>query len=141
MIEKNWTHRDQIIKMFSSAFKIKTMKAIKEVLSKTVSVISLMMFYRNRKIVVYKVIVSVIYSVIDNSICIDYLCILQNSYLLTTPSLGKTKFNVLSELGISEIRMNIISCHGLSKSTISTVILTCRSYFVPYYFPKVIFNC
>ena len=43
---------------------------------KYVSDISLMIFYHNRKTVVCKVIRYVIYSFIDNFICIDYLCIL-----------------------------------------------------------------
>ena len=33
--------------------------------------------------------------------------------------------------------MNIMSCHGFSKSSISTVILTCHSALVTYYLYKV----
>ena len=33
--------------------------------------------------------------------------------------------------------MDIMSCHGLSKYSISTVILTCRSALVTYYISKV----
>ena len=44
---------------------------------KYVSVFSLNFFDHNIKTVVYKVIGYVIYSFIDNLICLDYLCILQ----------------------------------------------------------------
>ena len=46
------------------------------------------------------------------------------------------KFNDFFGLGITEILMNIISCHGLSILTISKVILTFRSALVPYYSSK-----
>ena len=36
-----------------------------------------MMFYDNSKIIMYKVIGSVIYTIIDNYICIDYLGLFQ----------------------------------------------------------------
>ena len=48
--------------------------------------------------------------------------------------LGSTFF---SGLGIPEILMNIMSCHGFVKYSISKVILTCRNAIVPYYFSKV----
>ena len=47
----------------------------------------LIMFYLNRRTVVYKVIGYVICSFIDNFICLDYLGILKVSYLLTITSL------------------------------------------------------
>ena len=48
----------------------------------------------------------------------------------------KTKFKNLSGLGIPAILMNIMSCHGFYKSSISTVILTCRSYLISNYLSK-----
>ena len=44
--------------------------------------------------------------------------------------------NDFSGFGIPYILMNIMSCHGFSESTISTVILTCHSSLLPYYFSK-----
>ena len=44
-----------------------------------------------------------------------------------------TKFNSLCGLVIPGILMNIMSCHRLSKSSTSTVILTFRNSLVPYY--------
>ena len=45
----------------------------------------------------------------------------------------KTKFNNFSGLGIPDIFMNIMSCHGFVKYSISTVILTCFNAIVPHY--------
>ena len=71
MLEKHTKHREQVIKMFSSAFQEK-MKYIKDMLQKKyVLVLSLIVFYHNRTTVVYKVIGYIIYSFIDNLICLD----------------------------------------------------------------------
>ena len=62
ILEKHKTHREQVIKMFQSAFQEKTLKAIKYMLlKKYVLVISLIVLYDNMTKVVYKVIGSVIY--------------------------------------------------------------------------------
>ena len=37
---------------------------------------------------------------------------------------------------ISEILMNVMSCHGFSKDQLWTVILTCLSTLVPYHLSK-----
>ena len=49
----------------------------------------------------------------------------------------KTNFNDFSVLGITEILMNIMSCHSFSKLITSTVILTFRSALAPYYLSKI----
>ena len=56
--EKNRTHRYKVIKMFESSFKPVTVKLMKS----NVSVISFMMFYENRKIIMYKFIEYFIYN-------------------------------------------------------------------------------
>ena len=65
--------------MLEYAFKPVTLNSIKNQLTKSyVSVISFLMFYDNMKTMVYKVIGAVIYTIIDNYICLDYLGILQD---------------------------------------------------------------
>ena len=60
-------------------FDSKTMIPIKKVLRKDNNcVISLMMFYENIKIKILKVLSSVIYCIMENYVCADYLCCLQN---------------------------------------------------------------
>ena len=66
MLNKHRTHRDPAI-FFESAFKPVSVKSIKnELTENNVSVLSLVMFYKNRKIMIYKVIGVVIYTIIDN---------------------------------------------------------------------------
>ena len=76
-LKKHRTHREQVIKVFQSVFKLVTLKCIKNELLKILSVISLMMFYDNRKKLMYTVIGEVIYNIIDEYICLDYLGLLQ----------------------------------------------------------------
>ena len=59
--------------------------------------LSLIIFYDDKKTFVYKVIGSIIYSFIDNLLCLDYLCLdydylgIIKSYLLNTIFLKKTR--------------------------------------------------
>ena len=73
---------------------------------------------------------------IYNFICLDYMRILQEKWSAYDNKFGKIKFNDLYGLVITEIMMNIMSCHGFSESTISTVIFMCLSALVPHYFSK-----
>ena len=74
------THIQQVINMFESSLLPFTVKCIKNnLIKRNVSVISLMMFYDNRKIIVYKLIGSVIYTILENYICIDYLSLLRDN--------------------------------------------------------------
>ena len=116
--------------MFSSALQIKTMKSIKELFTKNVSVLSLMMFYHNRYTVVCKVIESVIYSFIDSFIFLIMCVCYKKSYLLTTKSL-KTKFNDL--LGWVFLKFWLISFHVMvfqywryKKWFLYAAVLLCR---------------
>ena len=64
--------------MFQSSLKLITLNCIKKYLSKNnVSVLSLIMFYENKKIPMYKVIEAVIYTIIDDSICLNSMGFIQ----------------------------------------------------------------
>ena len=77
-LKKHRTHREQVIKTFQSAFKLITLECIKNDISKNnVSVISLIVFHENRTILMYNVIGVVMYTIIDDYICLDYLGLLQ----------------------------------------------------------------
>ena len=109
--------------MFESEFKAVTVNSIKNELTKrNVSVITLMKFYDKSKIVIYKVIGSVIYTIVDNCICLDCLDFSKRSYRNMTITLKTPSSKIYTMLGILEILMNIILCHGFTKSSISTVI-------------------
>ena len=77
-ILKNIGHIDnRLSRFFNLHFKKNEIYQI-SVAEKYVLVISLIMFYHNRTTVLYKVIVFVIFSFIDNFIFLDYLVILQH---------------------------------------------------------------
>ena len=65
----------------------------------------------------YKVIGAVIYNIIDNYICIYYMGLLQYKMSKHNNRFEDTKFNNCYELGIPEILINIMSCHGFYKSS------------------------
>ena len=72
----------------------------------------------------FKVLSCVIYSIIDRYVCIDYLCteIKKISRLKRERSL-KTKhegmdYDNLFGIGIPDILLNILSCHGFKKMNI-----------------------
>ena len=79
--QKDRTHRYQVIKYFELSFKRVTIKSIKNELTKrNVSVLSLIMSYDNRKPMMYEVIEELMYHIIDNYICLDYLGFIQEIY-------------------------------------------------------------
>ena len=67
----------------------------------------------------------IVYNLIDNCVCIDYL--LCKSKTLSTiscnPTCKDTSFNILLGIGIPELLLNLVSYHGFTKKTNSTVIL------------------
>ena len=85
----------------------------------------------------YRVIGVVIYNTIDDYICPGYLGLLQENLSKNNNNFEGTKFNDSSGLVIPDFLMNIISCDGLSKSSILTVILTCHNALVSYYIFKI----
>ena len=52
-----------------------------------------MMFYYNRKILTYKFIGEVIYTIIDEYICLDYLGLFQGNLFKHGDNFKNTKFN------------------------------------------------
>ena len=91
-----------------------------------VSVLLLITFDENSKITMYKVAEAVVYTIIDDNICLDYLDSTQKRLSKYGNNFENIKFNNLSGLGIPEILMNVMSCHGSAKYSILAVILTCN---------------
>ena len=48
----------------------------------------------------------------------------------------QTSYNILLGIGITGVLMNLVSCHGLTEKTNSTVILNCLSSLVNNYLSK-----
>ena len=72
-------------------------------------VLELLMFHENRKTTIFKVLGSVIYCIMDNYICTDYLCLNKYKISLAHKVFDNTTFNDISGIGILELLMNIMS--------------------------------
>ena len=80
----------------------------------------------------FRVLSCVLYYVIENYFCIEYLCCQSKplSVICYDKMFASTSYNELPGIGIPEVLMNLISCHGFMKKTDSTVILLCSSRLV-----------
>ena len=85
----------------------------------------------------YRFIGAVIYAIIDGYFFLGCMVLLQDKLSKHDNKSEKTNFNNLSVLVIPDILMNIMSCHGFSKYSISTVILAFHISLVTYYIYKV----
>ena len=67
----------------------------------------------------YRVLSCVVYTLIENYICIDYLsCKSKNlSAISYNTTFKDTSFNILLGMGITELLLNLVSCHILMKKT------------------------
>ena len=96
-------------------------------------VVALLMLYGKKTATIIKVKRSIIYFIMDNYVCVDYLCFLEGLLLLEYKVFENTTFNYISRTGIPEVLFNIMSCNDFSKEDIETVILMCSRKSVPYY--------
>ena len=80
----------------------------------------------------------VIYTIIDNLVCIDFLAY-QSKQLSEINVNGKylvKYFNKLLCIGIPDLLMNLLSCHGSIKNKNIIVILKYHKSMLEYYFSK-----
>ena len=92
-----------------------------------------MMFDENRNNMIFKVLSSVVYCIIKNHVCADYLCCPQTKLHAENKGFKNTTYNDISGIGIPEILMKIISCHGFVNDSNSAVIFSCCIKLVDYY--------
>ena len=79
---------------------------------------------------------------IDKYVCIDYLCTLKKR--LSELKIAKKKinkhedqdYNNLFGIGMHDIFMNMLSCHGFINNNDYIVILKCPNRMSQYYFNK-----
>ena len=71
-------------------------------------VLSLMIFYENRKSMVFKVLGSVGYGIMDNYVCADYLCLFKAKLFLEYYRFENTTFGDNSGIGTPELLVNIM---------------------------------
>ena len=90
---------------------------------KNTCVLALIMFYDNNGVKpnkVCRVLSCVLYYLIENYVCIDYLSY-QSKTLSTISSnriFEKISFNILLGIDIPELLLDILSCHGFVKKKI-----------------------
>ena len=75
-------------------------------------VLSFLMFYEDRKNTIFKVSSSVVYCIMNNYVCAYYLYFPQNKIHVANKVFENKTYNDISGIGIPELLMNIISCHG-----------------------------
>ena len=105
---------------------------------------SLIMIYENNggnSKKMYRVLSCVVYSLIYNYVCIEYLtCQLKTSSSISSkPTFEQTSFNILLGIGIPELLLDLVSCHGFMKKPNSTVMLNCRCCLVKKSLAKVLY--
>ena len=124
---------------------ISTMKTIKNcIMKKNTSIIALIIIYENNgkdTKTVYKVLICVVYTLIENYVCIEYLsCQSKTLCDISSNSIFKeTSLNLLLDIGIPELLLNIVSCSGFMNKSNSTVILNFRPFMIDNYLSKTFF--
>ena len=74
-MNSNKSFKEQVDINLANPFSGATMIPVRKVFQKgNTCVISLLMFYENRKNVKFKLLSSIVYCVMYNSLCVDYLC-------------------------------------------------------------------
>ena len=99
--------------------------------------IVMIVFCKNRKSPIFKVLGVVVYCLIESFVCVDYLCLQRESKLLFLhQGFEDTLFGDLFWTFIPEIVLNIMSYYGYIQDNNSTLILECRRKLVSYHLSK-----
>ena len=81
----------------------------------------------------------VIYYLMEkNYVCINYMLFQPKTLISMSskPTFEHTSSNILLVIGIPELLLNRVSCHGFTKNPNSTLILNCRSRLINNLFRK-----
>ena len=88
-LDINKAFKEQVKNNLAKSFSGTTMMPIKKVLKKeNTCVLSLLMFYENRKNMILKVLSSIVYYIMEHYVCVDYLCCLQTKIDVTNKGQG-----------------------------------------------------
>ena len=88
---------------------------------------------------VYVVLSVAVYNLIENYVCIDYLPCQSKTLcdISINPTFKETSFNLLLGIGIPEMSLNLVSCHGFMNKFNSTVILNFLSRLIKNYLSRI----
>ena len=97
-------------------------------IKKNTCVMALIMIYENNGDIpkqLYRVLSFVVYSLVYNYVCIEYLSCQSKtlSSISSKPTFKDTSFNILIGIGIPELILNLVYCHGFMKKSNSAMIL------------------
>ena len=99
-------------------------------------VLEIMIFDENKKIATFMMLGSVIYCIMENHLCADYLCLKQDKIYLEQKGFENTTSNDILGIAIAELLMNIMSCCGFVKNNKTAVILSFHRKLASYYLLK-----
>ena len=89
------------------------MVPIRKLLKKdNTSVIELLMFYKNKKSMIFKVLGSVIYCITEKCLFVDYICLQKYQLYLVHKGFENKTLNDISGIGIQVLLINIMPFHG-----------------------------
>ena len=136
-LNMNKDFKDQVKTCLSNTFGADTNKHInKTLINRDTRVLALVIFYEHgtfnpRKM--FKVLICVIYTIIDRYVCIDYLGIetrkiseLNIGFSMEKKHENKDYDNLFG-IGIPDIFMNMLSCQGFINNNDSIVIMKCHN--------------
>ena len=104
----------------STDFSHNNMKCIKNLLTKNKSIVS----YEHKNTDVYKVLVFVLYIILEILICLDYLCLYQEKLSMQDKIFKNEILYYLSGIEIPDILMNIMKFQCFSGGQQSTAIIS-----------------
>ena len=129
---RNIFFKDQVELCFKHTFGPDTNSRINKTLQKKTRVLALVIFYDSGEIIIrklFRVLSCVIYTIVDKCVCIDYL-VSKKSKLgdLKIGFTGSRKhngmyYNNLLGIGIPDLLLDLLSCHGFLNNNDSVVIL------------------
>ena len=84
---------------------------------------------------IFKVLSSIVYFIMDNYVCVNYLCFPKTKPYVTNKFqvFENRPYNAVSRIVVPELLMNVILRHGFLNNTNSGVTLSCCRKLVDYY--------
>ena len=73
---------------------------------------AVLMLNENRNTMIFNMLGSVVYCIMDNYLCVYYFCLKQDQLTLAHKIFWNKTFNDISGTETTALLMNIMSCHG-----------------------------
>ena len=84
----------------------------------------------------YTVILIVVNLILEQYLCLNYLCLFQEKLSKFSKTAMKQIYANISVIGITDILMKLVSCNGFNTYKKAITILTCRRFLFSYYLSK-----